>query len=252
MADMDKFNLKIEQLILGELSPLEEKELLKDPAVAARAQELKESNKEFFSKFNIKELAAETEKRAEEDIEKKIITFPLNKVAGFAAAAACFLVLYTAIPTFRDANPFSEPEIIKLKGSTELSIYKKQQDETVSLKNKSHVQENDLLQITYKSMKRYGAIFSVDGWDKVTFHYPESLYDSTELDMGKIISLKSSYQLDNAPDFEKFYFITSDEPFDLDYIKEQADEIKVNQGKISQELILSDDFTITSVLLLKD
>ncbi len=58
-------------------------------------------------------------------------------------------------------------------------------------------------------------IFSVDGNGTVTVHYPYSGNESANLVMNEKTSLKSSFILDTAPKYEKFYFVTSYQKFDI-------------------------------------
>ena len=82
-----------------------------------------------------------------------------------------------------------------------------------------------MLQLGYVSAgRRYGAVLSVDGRGSVTLHFPESPAGSPEL-KGGTVSLPSAYELDDAPAFERFFFVTSDAPFDVGTVMESARQL---------------------------
>ena len=58
-------------------------------------------------------------------------------------------------------------------------------------------------------------IFSLDGNGKVTALLAEE-NSSVALEAGKIKLLPYAYKLDDAPHFEKFFLVVSNEAFDLD------------------------------------
>jgi hypothetical protein len=65
-------------------------------------------------------------------------------------------------------------------------------------------------------------ILSVDGRGVVTLHYPESEDKDPILDQYKKTFLSTSYELDDAPDFERFFFITSKSEIDVQAILNSA------------------------------
>jgi hypothetical protein len=63
---------------------------------------------------------------------------------------------------------------------------------------------------------RYGVIFSVDGRSTVTLLYPyEDEGESTRLVPGRRTPLADAYTLDDAPDYEILFFVTSGEPLNV-------------------------------------
>jgi hypothetical protein len=74
----------------------------------------------------------------------------------------------------------------------------------------------DELQLAYVAAgRRYGAVLSLDGAGRVTFHLPVGggAPAAVPLRAQGEVSLPASYQLDAAPRFERFLFVTSDTPF---------------------------------------
>lgn len=245
MSDDMKFNLKLEQLKLGELKNAQNIDNNKTEN-SEYLNYIELDNSDFFNKFDINILVKETEKKIKND--KKIVFFPTKILKAAATVAACFIIAINLFPILQNDNK----EIIYLKGSQKLNIYLKDSDNIEQLNNFDKVYANNQLQITYKSNNNYGTIFSVDGINNITFHYPESLFSTTKLDIGKEVNLPSSYTLDNAPYFEKFYFVTSEESFDLNLVKNATLKIYIANGKIIEDLKLPKKYKIDTITLLKD
>jgi hypothetical protein len=116
---------------------------------------------------------------------------------------------------------------INLKGGkSKLFLFKKQNGKMLTLKNGDIVKQDDSLQIAYYSPgKPYGIIFSIDGKGQVTLHYPEDASKPVSLKGKEKIFLNFAYKLDDAPDFEKFYFITSTKPFKIGSVITSANKL---------------------------
>lgn len=244
MSNNKRFNLRLEQYKLDE-SPNDDSELLSNQD-REYLEHIEKSNSDFFDKFNINDLVKETEIRVEK--KGKIISFPKKTISTLIAAAACFIIAFNIFPGLNSRDK----EIIYLKGSQQINIYLKDRDNIDQLRDMDRVYKNDKLQITYRSNNNYGVIFSVDGLNNVTFHYPEESFSTTKLDIGKEVTLPTSYILDSAPHFEKFYLITADKSFDFNLVREATLNISVNGGKIISEIELPKKYTIDSITLLKD
>jgi hypothetical protein len=108
-----------------------------------------------------------------------------------------------------------------------LKIYRKQQDTSILLHKGDTVRRGDLLQLGYlRGGKNHGLIFSLDGSGSLTLHFPSEKSLSTALDRGGKYLLDFAYELDDAPRFERFYFIASDKPFDYQSLLKQAERNK--------------------------
>ena len=84
------------------------------------------------------------------------------------------------------------------------------------LQDGEKVGEGDTLQIGYVAAgQAYGVILSVDGRGTVTVHLPSASSVAQPLDQEGIVLMPFAYQLDDAPEFERFFFVTSKEEFDL-------------------------------------
>lgn len=106
---------------------------------------------------------------------------------------------------------------ILLKGASHrLAIHRiaKADAQAVRLSDRDSAWAGDLLQVgTLAGPKRFVAILSLDGNGQVTRHLPES-GDSSQLVATKQ-QAPHSYQLDDAPRFERFVLVESRSAFDL-------------------------------------
>jgi hypothetical protein len=93
---------------------------------------------------------------------------------------------------------------------TQIIIYRKTKDEVHLIRSGDAARKGDLLQIAYVSAGQpFGVIFSLDGSGAVTLHYPAEDLSSTKLQPNEQILLKTSYELDDAPAYERFFFVTA-------------------------------------------
>ena len=100
----------------------------------------------------------------------------------------------------------------------------------------------------------YALIVSVDGNGVVTSHFPEDSTDSALLEKGGEFPLSYSYKLDDAPSFERFYLVTSNEEFSLESIEDFLLSISGISGKIEVEelsALIGSKVSISDIMLLK-
>jgi len=118
------------------------------------------------------------------------------------------------------AQPSVEPDDdgIRVKGPTRLRAFRLSGDHVERLEQDAVVRAGDLIQLRYHAGGRnYGVIASVDGAGTVTLHHPASEDAPPEATVlaARTTALPHAYALDDAPRFERFFFITADEPIDL-------------------------------------
>jgi hypothetical protein len=254
----------LERYVLGEL-PEEEKEEISrlasnNPELQAAINEIKASNQEileFYPPHTIKAIlmAQNSETSKKPPSLKFILTIS-------SAAALLFLILNLPLKR-QESNELysnSEKEVTLVKGiarvdlsQTQLLVYRKLQDQVELLKDGEKAQAGDLLQLAYVSAEgTYGMIFSIDGRGFITLHFPEYNGESTKLEFHKQFLLSNAIELDDAPGFERFFFLTSDYPFNVNSILKEAQNMAEDLEKIqTQDLHLSENFNQYSILILK-
>lgn len=146
---------------------------------------------------------------------------------GLATAAALLIAFSPAVTTARAKTPTAAAPVTdspnRLKGTAndgepQLYIYRKDGQDAELLRNKSKAKAGDQLQVAFNANgKPFVLIFSVDGNGNVTNHFPSNNLRSklVEPNSGTLF-LDFSYELDDAPSFESFVIITSENPFDLE------------------------------------
>jgi hypothetical protein len=95
-------------------------------------------------------------------------------------------------------------------------------------------------------------IFSIDGKGLVTLHFPENQADSTLLQPRDRVLLQSAYELDDAPEFERFFFITAQSEIQVGHILDMARSLAQNPGKAkTAKLELPDAYDQYTTLIIK-
>jgi hypothetical protein len=107
---------------------------------------------------------------------------------------------------------------VRVKGAARLVVFRQVGKQAERLEQDAVARAGDLLQLRYDSGRHsYGVIASVDGAGVVTLHFPSSEDAPPEATaMAKRSTvLPHAYALDDAPKFERFFFITANEPIDV-------------------------------------
>lgn len=217
----NEFNLKYEQYLLGELNDSEAKALENEPGFAGKIDLLKKENESFYERFPSLALP-----EAEDEVVDNVVPFRRGLIPLAAAAAVVLFAVLTPLAGghFMGDDPVSDLEITRMKGVVTdvpvndpyLTIYRNAGEKPELLSNNSLVAEHDLLQVGYFARESmYGAIVSLDGNGYATLHYPDSGTESTLLEPGKEVLLPFAYELDNAPVHETFFFLYSEEAFNI-------------------------------------
>jgi hypothetical protein len=140
------------------------------------------------------------------------------------ALAAAAVVLAVGVGVMRPPAP---DDGILLKGSAaELVVYRKTAAGSERLEPGAAAAPGDLIRVGYRAAGQgYGAIVSTDGYGNVTQHLPRSGGRAVALEAGGTVLLDFSYELDDAPRWERFYLVTSDEPFELKPVRRAAQAV---------------------------
>lgn len=170
-------------------------------------------------------------------------------------SAALVLVFFLVLPgDDTGILPSNQSEYIRIKGlEPTLWIFRQIDDDAELLDNDSvYVSPGDILQIGYTAAgSDYGVIVSIDGAGASTLHYPPFADGSTRLEQDGRQQCPYAYELDDAPAFERFFFVTSNEPIDVYGIIEAAKVIGNTDGSDSLLLQLPENMKQTSIILRK-
>ena len=138
-----------------------------------------------------------------------------------------------------------------MKGAPELLVYREDSRSAELLRDGAAAGEGDVVQIKYVAAgRKFGAIVSIDGRGAVTLHYPETAGGSTQLESGATAALHYAYQLDDAPGFERFFFVTAPRQFATSVVMDSARRLARGAARTGS-LALPAGFEQASVLLTK-
>jgi len=145
------------------------------------------------------------------------------------------------------------PEQTLIKGDAALLVYRSRGSQVEQLQNGAIARPGDTVQLAYvRARQAYGAIISVDGAGKVTLHLPEHDGEAARLVRDTRTELPHAYELDAAPEFERFFLITSDSPFRASIALDAARKLAARGNAARTEpLALPKDFEQSSFVLVK-
>ena len=229
----------LERYRLGELDVPEREELQRrlaeDEGLRRRLEELERADAEIRRRYPPEWLAARVRDRlrqaagpgARRPARSWARGWPVP--AAVTAAAIVLLVLAPRIAGPPAAVPGAGPSVgtaDRIKGSQPaLALYRRTAEGSEPLADGDLVRRGDLLRVGYQAAGRsYGVILSIDGRGAVTRHLPVQGPAAAPLDRGGLMLLDAAYELDDAPRWEAFYFVTSDEPFDVEPVLTAARE----------------------------
>jgi hypothetical protein len=142
--------------------------------------------------------------------------------AAMSVAAVLLIVRATERPAGElvVATPAASPEAetTRVKGAARLIAFRQAGTQVEQLDADAMVHAGDVIQLRYSAGGRgYGVIASVDGAGAVTLHYPlrEDAPPEATAMAPEPTALPHAYALDNAPRFERFFFITANDPLDV-------------------------------------
>jgi hypothetical protein len=248
---------KLERFLTGDL-PEEEMNKLReleanDAVFANRVKMLREDNKAILNKLPFETLAANlgtgAAGTAAKNDAKNAVRFTLVKFA--AAAMFVFAVALVAFFAQSETSVMNErvgSDVANVNGSqntqvalaeneadtrikgldARMEVWKKTSAGIVQLNDLDSVGEGDEIQLRYAVPEKcFGLLFSMDGNGALTLHMGNGV-KAIELAPGKMNSLPFAYKLDDAPYFEKFFFVTSPKEFaveenDVDKLLKRSD-----------------------------
>jgi len=255
-------DLILERYALGELSPGEHEEvrraLEKSDELRMRLAALNESNEAILAQYPARPMTAGISERAAGHPAPRSRWQPAW--LGLPVAAAVAVLLWVALPgetvkrtvpgkaageTRQELAKKTRPEPRQLektrvKGDPTLMVFLQDGSEGIPLEDGDIVREGDVIQLKYLANgASHGTIVSVDGRATVTLHFPPSPMESTALDQRGARALPRSYELDDAPEFERFFLVVSERPVPVAEILaavQGAGSLEVNRLELDASL----------------
>ncbi len=108
----------------------------------------------------------------------------------------------------------------RIKGlAPQLLLFRQAAGSAEPLTSGSAARAHDVIQLAYQAAgQRYGVIVSIDGRGVVTRHLPVKGAESARLEGGSPTPLPEAYELDDAPRWECFFFVTAERPFPVERV----------------------------------
>jgi hypothetical protein len=207
---------QVERYLLEELTADERAALERDPSLAGRIAALTTSNAAILEEHPPAAFAAavRTALRTERLPAPRRHALRSRRLLAAATlgAAAVVAVLWLAP---RAPLPSAPPDVTRVKGlAPQVLLYRRAAAGAERLPAGAVARQHDLLQLAYQAAgRRHGVIASIDGRGVVTLHLPAAGSSAAPLVSGAAVPLTEAYELDDAPGFERFYLVVSDQPF---------------------------------------
>jgi len=267
----------LERYALGEL-PADmmdkiRRRLASDPALRAALDEIEASNRDVLERYPVSMIKERLDARAAAGrvLERPAGFLPWKRLLTLSSVcAAAALVLVLVFPLIkkefggRGGTVLAPIDETRIKGNgtgsqavdlstTQLLVHRKTGESVELLKNGDLARPGDLLQLAYVSAgEMYGIILSIDGKGVVTMHFPVDGAGAAALETHQKVLLPDAIELDDAPVFERFFFVSSESPLDPAAILNEARDLAARPDRgLSGSLILPDGVRQYSILILK-
>jgi hypothetical protein len=225
-------DITLEQYLLSELTKSErtevERAIEEDETIRARLAELEQSNRAILERHPAELVSRKIQTMIDERSKPSRLYRPWPAAAALGAVVAFFL-LALVLPW--NLIILEDPPPERIKGlEPSLTLFRKTKSGSETLENGERVFPGDVIRIGYQAVGRgHGVIVSVDGRGTVTLHYPDEGNRSVRLKRDGQVLLDFALELDDAPRWERFYFVTSDEPFEVAAVLEAAGRIDIER-----------------------
>lgn len=228
---------KLERYLLEEL-PFEEMEQIRqdaatDQRLSQRLQDLRQSDGEILVRHDPVRMSRQIQRQLHGPAALDLTprgSWLRRLSLPMAAPAVALVAIFALLPVLRSERQGEQVEsplrgsAIRIKGSaSQLILHRKTYSGTEPLADGTEVRAGDRLGIQYRVAEAsHGLILSVDGRGAVTRHFPDAGDLAAPLEPGTPVQLDFSYELDDAPEWEKFYLVTSPQAFAVDAVMEAA------------------------------
>jgi hypothetical protein len=104
-----------------------------------------------------------------------------------------------------------------------LAVFRKTDSGSETLADGAIAHSGDVIRLGYRAAgKPYGVILSIDGRGAVTRHLPPNGDQAASLHGEPTVLLDQAYELDDAPRWERFYFVTGETSFAVQPVMDAA------------------------------
>jgi hypothetical protein len=259
-------DLLLERYRLGEMSSAEiewlERRLEADDSLRARLLALEASDEEMGRRYPPGWLAERIRQRLRANASRpspKAIRRSISWRLPIAVTAAAVIVLAVGWRLFGPlhlhpwlASNSSEPGD-RIKGDM-LVLFRKTAKGSEVLVDRSRARAGDQIRIGYRAAGHsHGLILSIDGRGVVTRHFPLQGRWAAPLTRDGLTLLDHSFELDDAPGWERFYLVTGHAAFSVAPVLEAARTLAETAGTgPPHALMLPASLDQSSLILIKE
>jgi hypothetical protein len=240
----------LERYQLGELPAAEkaevERALAADDTVRVRLDALKADSQQVLALRAPSAVAAEVERRAKVAAEPKP-SAPMWRPMLAVAFAVAFAVVATVL-----LRPPPTDDTLTSKGvGPSLRLFRQTRSGAPErLYNGAHVHAHDRVQVSFDlAGQRSLVVVSIDGGGHATLHFPT---DGIPVAAPGLKALPESFELDDAPGYERFFLVSSNQPLNVDAVVQAAQALAARSDAHDAALLLPEGSTQRSLTLDKE
>jgi hypothetical protein len=213
-------DIVLERYRLNELPPAEydrlSDRLRRDEALRLRLESLDQSDMEIRRDYQPEVFIL----RMQERLAARPVRGPFPAWALPAVLVAASLILAVVLPRMGPRDGDGD----RIKGLLPgLAVYRKTDTGSETLADGAIAHRGDVIRLGYRAAgKPYGVILSIDGRGAVTLHLPPNGEQAASLQGEPTVLLDQAYELDDAPRWERFYFVTGETSFPVQPVMDAA------------------------------
>jgi hypothetical protein len=259
-------DLLVEQLALDELPPEQARRVqaqLEDDD-DPRLSELRRSDDDILEAHPPEIVARRIRNRlqrveAEPASRRPGWWFVTATLAGAAAVALAWWIARpdalvpasTGIDGEKVASLPQQPDVTRIKGDPRLMLTLQDGARTTTLGKHDRVAPGDSVLVSYRAdTEPHGVIVSLDGAGEVTLHFPADETQSTALKPNGTVRLHA-FELDDAPAFERFFFVTATDPLDVAQVMESVRALGHAKDPLTAELSVPREWRVKDFPLVR-
>jgi hypothetical protein len=210
-------DITLERYRLNELPPETaarlDRQLQRDPGLRRRLDAIRASDAEILASDHLERLVSGLRRQLAEREASATRHRGRSVRLWLAPAMAAIVVVLLLVPFRSGTVPDEEGERIKGLLPT-LTLFRRVDGTSETLADGALARTGDLVRVGYQAAgAAYGVILSIDGRRHVTVHLPRTGDQAAPLGREDTVLLDHAYELDDAPRWERFYFVTGNEPF---------------------------------------
>ena len=253
----------LERIALGELPPEElaaaRARLAREPDGPARLAALEADSRATLERLPparvVREVEARASRREEPSPSSRSPALAWALVPALATVALFVLARPADVEDVGSGGAVAvgPVEVTRIKGlEPQLVVHRQAAAGPERLTEGAHAAAGDVVQLAYVAAGRtHGVILSVDGRGAVTLHAPEGGSRAAALAPSGTHMLPRAYELDDAPRFERFFFVASEAPFAVEPVLDAARALAGSPDARSAALSLPEGLTQVSFTLEK-